>query len=224
MTLPEQATVLRELDAALTEVQRATQGLKHDDFSDLKDFVAERLLTRVVATIERFAVPGSYYLSRIRDIREGSGLNARYSLRLASGVLHTLRDDTAAGRTESVLQLVHAEMFADFLEMAEYLADNGFKDGAAVIVGSALEAHIRAMCKLYGIATDDGTGRHKKADTLNAELDKAGAYRSKLELKSVTAWLDLRNKAAHGEYDKYDVKQVSLLIASIRDFMLRYPA
>ncbi len=42
--------------------------------------------------------------------------------------------------------------------------------------------------------------------------------------KNVTAWLDLRNKAAHGEYGKYEADQVGLMIDGIRDFITRHPA
>lgn len=47
---------------------------------------------------------------------------------------------------------------------------------------------------------------------------------NQLELKTVTAWLDLRNKAAHGEYAQYDHTQVSNMITSVRDFLIRHPA
>ena len=52
---------------------------------------------------------------------------------------------------------------------------------------------------------------------------KAKVY-EKLDQKNVTAWLDLRNKAAHGEYEKYGGPQVGLMIAGIRDFLTRHPA
>jgi hypothetical protein len=42
---------------------------------------------------------------------------------------------------------------------------------------------------------------------------------SKLDQKNVTAWLDLRNKAAHGKYAEYETPQVNLLIGGIRDFI-----
>ena len=47
---------------------------------------------------------------------------------------------------------------------------------------------------------------------------------SKLDQKSVTAWLDLRNNAAHGHYDKYEAVQVELMISGVRDFIARNPA
>jgi len=51
----------------------------------------------------------------------------------------------------------------------------------------------------------------------------ANAY-SKLDLKNVLAWLDLRNRAAHGHYDGYTEGQVALLIQALRDFITRHPA
>lgn len=58
---------------------------------------------------------------------------------------------------------------------------------------------------------------------MNSDLAKADIY-SKLDQKNITAWLDLRNKAAHGQYDQYDDAQVKLLIDNIRNFIIRIPA
>lgn len=65
--------------------------------------------------------------------------------------------------------------------------------------------------------------RLRRNGQLRAELAAAGVY-SKLDQKSVTAWMDLRNKAAHGRYTEYEKDQVSLLIAGIRDCISRLPA
>lgn len=69
----------------------------------------------------------------------------------------------------------------------------------------------------------DGSVTPKKADLLNSELAAGNTY-SKLDQKNITAWLDLRNKAAHGKYAEYTPEQVGLLIAGIRDFLTRNPA
>ena len=63
----------------------------------------------------------------------------------------------------------------------------------------------------------------KKADRLNADLSSSNVY-SKLDQKNVTAWLDHRNKAAHGLYDQCAPEQVVLLVSGIRDFITRNPA
>ena len=106
--------------------------------------------------------------------------------------------------------------------MADHLLSEEYKDAGAVITGSTLEEHLRQLCVKNGIATDTA-GRPKKADTLNAELAAQSVY-SKLDQKSITAWLDLRNKAAHGKYGEYSKEQVALLIQGVRDFMARVPA
>ena len=99
----------------------------------------------------------------------------------------------------------------------------GYKDPAAVIAGSVLEEHLRKLCDKNSIPTAKPTGEPKKAEAINAELAGANIY-SKGDQKNVTAWLDLRNKAAHGKYAEYTKEQVALLIQSIRDFITRNPA
>lgn len=123
-------------------------------------------------------------------------------------------------------ELIHGEIFGDFLEMADHLLNEGYKDAAAVIAGGTLEAHLRQLCIKHSIDTEITTSqgiRPKKADQMNADLTKANAY-SKLDQKNVTAWLGLRNKAAHADYESYEVHQVGLLVSSIRDFITRVPA
>ena len=65
--------------------------------------------------------------------------------------------------------------------------------------------------------------RYKKVETLNAELKKAGVYET-LDQKNVTAWYDLRTKAAHGKYKEYNKEQVDLMVQGIRGFITRNPA
>ena len=58
---------------------------------------------------------------------------------------------------------------------------------------------------------------------MNADLVGAGVY-GKNEQKMVSAWLAIRNDAAHGKYNAYSHQQVSLYQAGIRDTVARSPA
>jgi len=119
--------------------------------------------------------------------------------------------------------IVSAEIFTDFIEMAHHLLTEGYKDPAAVIIGSVLEEHLRQLCIKNEIAFEDIRNEkmvNKKADTLNGELANKQVY-NKLDQKSITAWLDLRNKAAHGKYSEYNRHQVELLISSVTEFIAR---
>ena len=117
-----------------------------------------------------------------------------YNIPHVAGILGALRAAYASGYLATVAELIHADVFADFLEMADYLMAEGYKDAAAVIVGSVLEEHLRQLCARHTIAVSVGS-KPKKADSLNSELGSKGAL-SKLDQKSVTAWFDLRNKAS----------------------------
>jgi len=78
----------------------------------------------------------------------------------------------------------------------------------------------------YSVAVDyiakDGTTKQKKAERLNQELGK-NAY-TLFDQKQITAWLDLRNNAAHGHYSAYDDDQVAKLIEWVGDFISKNPA
>ncbi len=138
------------------------------------------------------------------------------------GIVQGLRDDLAAGYIQNLAELAHADVFADFLEMANYLSDNNYKDPAAILAGSTLESHLKKLAIKYRIPTEI-SDRPVKADKLNADLAKVSVY-TVLDQKNITAWLDLRNKAAHGIYNEYNNDQVKLLIAGIRNFVARMPA
>lgn len=139
------------------------------------------------------------------------------------GILEAIKDEVTRGWHRSTRGVVSAEVFSDFIEMAQHLLAEGYKDAAAVMLGSTLEEHLRQLCRDSGIETTierDGKQKTKKADSLNSELAKANIY-SALDQKSVTAWLAIRNSAAHGLYDDYTKDQVQLLAESLSDFMVR---
>ena len=106
--------------------------------------------------------------------------------------------------------------------MSKHLVLSGYKDAAAVMAGSTLEAHLRQIANKFSVQVEV-SDRPKKADAINSDLAKISAY-NKLDQKNVTAWLGLRNQAAHGNYNEYDKQQVNLLISSVRDFITRNPA
>jgi len=139
------------------------------------------------------------------------------------GILKTAKFEIDNGWLTSFKGIVSAEIFSDFLEMATHLLEQGYKDPAAVMIGSVLEEHLRQLCQNNSLPIDtpkDGKSIPKKADTMNAELTKAGVY-NLLSQKSVTPWLDLRNNAAHGKYNEYTEEQVKLMMQGVTDFIAR---
>jgi len=143
------------------------------------------------------------------------------------GIVRALKGDLEDGYLHSLSELVRGEMFENLIEMATHLLNEGYKDAAAVIAGSSLESHLRQSCIEHGVQINntapDGTIKPKKADQLNQALCKKGAY-SLFDQKQITAWLDLRNNAAHGKYSDYDENQVAKLIEWVGDFISKNPS
>jgi len=193
--------------------------------ADCSDFLTEQevraLQTRCLASIVRVASKSSIYYETANRIIS-SNEDPWTQLAGLVGVVESLHSDLCKGYLKTLEELIHSDVFSDFLEMAEHLTDTGYKDAGAVIAGSTLEAHLRKLAEKHNVASVVGD-KPVKAETLNVEITKKGGYLT-LDQKNVTAWLDLRNDAAHGRYDKYDKSQVKLLISSIRDFVTRNPA
>lgn len=208
--------VVRQIDDALACYDRMSSkvGGKLQDLDGTDLF---ELHTSVAAAVESLAPPNSVYHHNAEIARGAVTIWGRSGL--LAGVLRALRTAYLGGYLDTISDLVRADLFDDFLEMASHLLERGYKDPAAVIAGSVLEEHLRKLCQRHKIQTV-AEDKPKPASRMNDELAAAGAY-GKLDGKSVTAWLDLRNRAAHAKYDEYTAEQVRLMVHGVRDFAAR---
>ena len=119
-------------------------------------------------------------------------------------------------------ELISGELISDYFDMAEHLLEENYEDPAAVIIGSSLENYLRHLCELNSLPTDfDNDKGRKSAGRLNEDLYKFGVY-GKLDLKQVGLWLDIRNNAAHGNYNEYNSSDVSQMLVGVRNFMTKF--
>jgi len=143
------------------------------------------------------------------------------------GSVVALKEDLENDYLKSYSELLHSELFSDYIEIASHLLEKGYKDSSAVIIGSTLESLLRKLCEKFKvdltIKKDDGKQIHKKADRMNSDLVKEDVY-SKSYQKQITAWLDIRNNSAHGKYDLYSEQEVKLMIMGVQNFILNFPA
>lgn len=161
--------------------------------------------------------------SHYSEFNKAAKVSYEADAKRAHAILLAIKNEIEGGWVFSVKQLITAEIFSDFLEMAEHLLSQEYKDPAAVMIGSVLEENLRQLCLANQIEIElekNDCMIPKKADRLNSDLAKAGIY-TKLDQKSVTMWLDLRNKAAHGKYEEYSKEQVDLMFQGVMDFLTR---
>jgi hypothetical protein len=216
--------IIDQINSVLGEYETLKKSARFEDMSDQKPGIAE-VTTRLKAVVERICGNASIYGSQIDQIENSRGTSGQYCHQIA-GVVRALRSDIQAGYVLKLAELIHGELFNDFLEMADYLCTESLKDAAAVMAGGTLESHLRQLCGKHSIDTDvivKGVSKPKKADRMNNDLFGASAY-GKGDHKSILKWLDLRNDAAHARYNEYNTQQIVIMIAGIREFIERVPA
>ena len=204
-----------QLDTILGDCSSAI----HSRDANFSDYMMA--ISRAKAAVERIAGTTSEYYKDISYILKWK-VPGNKMVEGVEGVLYALKSDLENDYLKRFHDIVQSELFSDYLEMADYLLNQGYKDAAAVIIGSTLEANLRELCKSnsieieYSIST--GVIKQKKAEILNQDLAKAKIY-SKGQQKQITAWLDIRNNAAHGKYNEYILEQVKLMLEGIRQFL-----
>lgn len=218
-------SIISQIDSVLAEAERVPwQAAQNYDTKRQQELV--QLFTRIIALIERTTGPTSAYRTHCDSIAKEPRKSPKYKIANLLGVLGSLRADVQEGFIARQVELIHGELFADFLEMAQHLLDEGYKEASAVIAGSSLESHLRQLCLKNAVDPEYESGgmrRSKKASMMNDELKKAGAYTGQ-DHKNVTCWLGIRNSAAHAKHEEYTTEQVGLTILGIRDFITRHPA
>ena len=216
-------TFQKQLESVINEYEEALSRSRSPGVADvLSATEAKNLQTRCIAAIERISGRDSAYYRQLTDEYIRKKIYVHSHLPRQIGVAKALLSDIQNGYLRALEEIIHGDLFSDFLEMAGHLVEKGYKDAAAVLAGSTLEVHVRNLCDKHGVATTSA-GKPKNAETLNMDLVKAGTH-TKLDQKNLTAWFGLRNNAAHGKYNEYTQDQVRLLIDSIRDFISRHPA
>jgi len=186
-----------------------------EDWPD--DTIVTRVITESLNLIKMTCGSSSDYYLRLKDITTGKNYHSGKAVEY-KGVIEAAYNDYRDGfaRLDS---LVKAEIFDDFLSMAEYLLEEGYYIPAASLAGGVLEDFLRKLCDKNNITYQEKT----KINSLNTELVKAQVY-NQLEAKEITAKAEIRNNADHGKYNDNEFKtaDVTEMVEWIRRFITEY--
>jgi hypothetical protein len=208
---------LKQLDALLDEYNKTLGGTRGTNSAAVLV-----MIQRFLAAIQRLVLPTSTYAQSAARQAVSKATPTSRLIALAA-IVRALHDDIAAGWLASVVEQAHAETYTDYLSMAEGLIGQGYKDAAAVIAGTSLEVHLKALAVKHGVSLQAPNGSPRMASGLNDELKRQSVYNA-VEHKQVTAWLAIRNAAAHGNYVDYDEAAVKGLVEGVGNFAVRHPA
>jgi hypothetical protein len=210
------AELLTQIRTILDEVEEMRERAAYDDLSGgpITDDERVALATRCLAAIVRLAPDGSEYVTEARAVQGHDG----YRVLRYAGILRALEADVEAGFTRRIEELVHAEVFEDFLEMATELHAKGYHPAAAVVAGSVLEEHLRKLAQRAALSPVP-----RSVEDLGVALRKAGVV-TEPERKIVQGWYGQRTEGAHGRPNNVIPEEVGRMIPGVREFMVRHPA
>jgi hypothetical protein len=114
--------------------------------------------------------------------------------------------------------LATADAMNDVLEQAEELLGNDYRDAACVLTGGALETTFNKMLEQGGYEGDLKKVMLKQKNDMLLKRDKY----DKVTHGQVSAWAELRNDAAHGNYQVVRKEQVADFLKFTRDFIMRW--
>lgn len=142
--------------------------------------------------------------------------------------LEAIKDDFKQGFLEKLGALVESEIAADYMGQAEQLLAEGQSGKydhvpAAVLAGAVLEKALRTLCgrQTPPVPTAKQNGDPKTLSPLIDDLKKAGAF-NESKAKQLRAWADIRNHAAHGEFDQFKRSDVEPMVTGINTFLADY--
>lgn len=139
----------------------------------------------------------------------------RGAVRQGVGILRGLAADAADGYLfMRMTTLITAEVFNDFLEMAEHLLEAEHYHAAAGLIGAVLEDSLRKIADAQGITYTKRDG----IDSLNQALAKEGIYTAIVK-KNVEVWKQVRNDSDHGHFDQVTLDDVRSMLRGVEDFL-----
>ena len=152
-----------------------------------------------------------------REFEERCKWSQRHEAERGLAILRAVREDIAGGYLQEFETLISASVFSDFLEMAEHLLDNQYKDPAASLIGAVLEDGLRRICGSNNlpVKSDDNIS------SLNKKLADNNVY-NRLKQREIEVWNKLRDYADHGRFDQYDAGRVKDMLAGVGEFLSDY--
>lgn len=191
----DRVAIIAEIDAVLEDVDRVMRMSGMDQVT--WSHVTTEQALQCKHAIDRFAPKGTTFRDYAGNIFETRIISSPSTvLQYLKRTLLSLKTAYERDQLKSIQELLHANLFLDFLEMAEHLLQQGYKDPAAVTAGGVLEEHLRKLCDKNLIPTtiseSNGKTRNKLIDSLNQDLYKENIY-GKINMKDIESWAAIRN-------------------------------
>lgn len=164
--------------------------------------------------------PHRTYIQFIRSL--GSNVTV---IKRAIQLLQSIRDDFSEGFLNDIIRQIEMEISTDYMAQAESLIKETQRESlnyvpAAVLAGAVLEKRLKKLC-LEQIPAIPLVLNNSKPKTLNSLVEdlKNTELFPETKAKELRFWADIRNNAAHGDFEKFTRNDVERMISGINIFL-----
>jgi len=229
---------LDRFDELIQEGERIYEVIKYVSFGSVTDPAQGRRVLTQQEREEQANLQGWYlnYLSLLDQIIHPRSVHRKLleetesyveasDLNICLSRLKGLKDDFQKGFLGDLGLEIEAAIAADYMGQAEQLLAEGQSGKydhvpAAVLAGAVLEKSLRTLCDKQSpsISTVNNNGKPLTLTPLIDVLKKNNVF-NEVTAKHLKAWADIRNSAAHGQFDEFNRSDVDRMIQGINDFL-----
>jgi len=155
-----------------------------------------------------------YYKSFPVDPETATPGHFRYFIAKGLGVLTSLKEELERGFVTEVANIISADLLTSISDQAVILINAGYKDAAAVYCRVMVETSLKKICDKHNLEYPIKTNINRVAEIL-----RKNNKITQIEWRQIQSWADIGNSAAHGEFDKYSINDVKLMIDNINYFI-----
>jgi len=205
------------------EAKRILSTRRSESSTDEYISAFEALKIKTVNLLQNIKARDSQLIEYIRK-------SSRSDISTLHGWIVAYKDDYEKGFLGDLTQMIEANITGDYLELAEDLLTGSKRQTgsynhvpATVLTGAILEESLRILCQRQSppIVVKKQNGEPKTLGVLIDDLKASGLY-NELKAKQLRAWADIRNAAAHGEFDKFNEQDVDAMIKGVKNFLAEY--
>jgi len=201
-----------DVDKLLAQAARIRDLIKKDS--------GDGPYTQACEFLRVFAGPkSSFYINAESNRKYSDDYRARSTISIIDSFIEYVREGLHGEL--SVKRQAQVDVISDFLGQAqELLEQDGIHPAAPVVlIGAALEEFLRAWVEDQALSLG---GKKPSLDSY-AKILREAELITKQDIKDITAWVGIRNYAAHGEWNEVgDRARVRLMLESVNLFMRQY--
>lgn len=210
--------LLAELDALIREgtpLVGSFRDSRDGVYSEVPELDLQTFVTSNMTTLLRI---DPEHAKAVPDGQRGASLC--WSHVYVAGVLGAILSLHRAidkGRLQTLESRIRSAIEDDVLQQARDLLAAGYHGGAMVIVGGILEQRLREICQRRGVMPQRPSLSAYNEALRNAEYDQP-------TWRAIQAHADVRNNAAHGDFQLVTVGQVEDALRFVERFLVEHPA